>query len=54
MGAFLRGQADAILATDFFAVDLLNGSSAYVLTVIGMPPAGSGSWVSPLIRAMPG
>ncbi len=32
--AFLRGQAEAILATDFFTVDLLDGTSAYVLTVI--------------------
>jgi putative transposase len=31
---FLRGQAEAILATDFFTVDLLNGTSAYVLAVI--------------------
>ena len=31
---FLRGQAGAILATDFFAVDLLNGTTAYVLAVI--------------------
>jgi putative transposase len=31
---FLRGQADAILATDFFTVDLLDGTTAYVLAVI--------------------
>ena len=31
---FLRGQAKAILATDFFTVDLLDGTSAYVLAVI--------------------
>jgi putative transposase len=31
---FLHGQAEAILATDFFAVDLLDGTSAYVLAVI--------------------
>ena len=31
---FLRSQADAILASDFFTVDLLNGSQAYVLAVI--------------------
>lgn len=31
---FLRGQARAILATDFFTVDLLDGTSAYVLAVI--------------------
>jgi putative transposase len=31
---FLRGQAEAILATDFFTVDLLDGTTAYVLAVI--------------------
>ena len=31
---FLRGQAEAILATDFFTVDLLEGTTAYVLAVI--------------------
>ena len=33
-GQFLRAQADAIVATDFFTVDLLNGTTAYVLAVI--------------------
>jgi putative transposase len=31
---FLRSQAEAILACDFFSVDLLDGTQAYVLTVI--------------------
>ena len=31
---FLRSQAEAILACDFFIVDLLDGTQAYVLTVI--------------------
>ncbi len=31
---FLRSQADAILACDFFTADLLDGTRAYVLTVI--------------------
>lgn len=31
---FLRSQAQAILATDFFTVDLLNGTTVYVLAVI--------------------
>ena len=31
----LRSQAEAILACDFFSVDLLDGTQAYVLTVIG-------------------
>jgi putative transposase len=31
---FLHSQAQAIIATDFFTVDLLNGTSVYVLAVI--------------------
>ena len=31
---FLRSQAEAILACDFFTVDLLDGTKAYVLAVI--------------------
>src|ERR1022692_807542 len=31
---FLRSQAEAILACDFFTADLLDGTQAYVLTVI--------------------
>src|SRR6266849_1139349 len=31
---FLRSQVDAILACDFFGVDLLDGTQAYVLAVI--------------------
>ena len=31
---FLRSQADAILACDFFTADLLDGTQAHVLTVI--------------------
>jgi hypothetical protein len=31
---FLRSQAEAILASDFFTVDLLDGTQAYVLAVI--------------------
>jgi putative transposase len=31
---FLRSQAEAILACDFFTADLLNGTQAYVLAVI--------------------
>jgi hypothetical protein len=30
-GEFLRSQAEAILACDFFTVDLLDGTQAYVL-----------------------
>jgi transposase InsO family protein len=32
--SFLRSQAEAILATDFFTVDLPDGTTAHVLTVI--------------------
>ena len=32
---FLRAQAEAILACDFFTADLLDGTQAYVLAVIG-------------------
>jgi hypothetical protein len=31
---FLRSRAEAILATDFFTVDLLDGTTAYVLTMV--------------------
>jgi hypothetical protein len=31
---FRHGQAEAIVATDFFTVDLLDGTSAYVLALI--------------------
>ena len=31
---FLRSQAEAILACDFFTADLLDGAQAYVLAVI--------------------
>jgi putative transposase len=34
VGAFLHAQAEAIPATDFFTVDLLNGTTGYVLAVI--------------------
>jgi putative transposase len=34
---FLHSQAEAILATDFFTVDLLDGTSAYVLAIIEHP-----------------
>ena len=31
---FLRSQAEAILACDFFTVDMLDGTQAYVLAVV--------------------
>jgi putative transposase len=52
---FLRSQAQAILAADFLAVDLLNGTTTYVLAVIehasrririqGSTPHPTGAWV---------
>jgi hypothetical protein len=34
LSLFLRSQAEAILACDFFTADLLDGTQAYVLAVI--------------------
>ena len=34
LGEFLRSQARAVLALDFFTADLLNGTKVYVLAVI--------------------
>jgi putative transposase len=57
---FLRGQAEAILATDFFTVDLLDGTSAYLLAVIehvtrririlGVTDHPNDSWVTQMGR----
>jgi putative transposase len=57
---FLRGQAEAILATDFFTVDLLDGTSAYVLAVIehatrririlGVTDHPTNGWVTQMAR----
>ena len=59
---FLRSQADAILAGDFFTVNLLDGAQAYVLAVIEhatrrvhmnaiaerwIGDAGASSWTAP-------
>jgi transposase len=51
---FLRSQAEAILACDFFIVDLLDGTQSYVLAVIehasrririlGVTPHPTGEW----------
>jgi putative transposase len=53
---FLRSQAEAILACDFFSVDLLDGTQAYVLAMIehatrririlGVTPHPTGEWTS--------
>ena len=57
---FLHGQAQAILATDFFTVDLLDGTSAYVLAVIehatrririlGVTAHPDNAWVTQMAR----
>jgi transposase len=57
---FLRSQAEAILATDLFTVDLPGGSTAYALAVIehvtrrihilGITPRPTGAWVTQQAR----
>jgi hypothetical protein len=57
---FLHSQAQAILATDFFTVDLLDGTSAYVLAVIehatrririlGVTAHPDNAWVTQMAR----
>lgn len=59
-GQFLRSQAEAILATDFCTVDLLDGTTACVLAVIehvtrririlGITPHPTGAWVTQQAR----
>jgi transposase len=44
---FLRSQAGAIIASDFFTVDLLDGTRAYALAVIEHATDASTSWVPP-------
>jgi len=57
---FLHAQAEAILATDFFTVDLVDGTTAYVLAVIehatrririlGVTAHPSNTWVTQMGR----
>ena len=57
---FLRSQAEAILACDFFIVDLLDGTQSHVLTVIqhasrririlGVTPHPTGEWTAQQAR----
>lgn len=59
-GQFLRGQAQAIPATDFFTVDLLDGTTASVLAVIehatrrirvlGVTDHPNNAWVTQMAR----
>jgi hypothetical protein len=59
-GQFLRSEAEVILATDFFTVDLLDGTTVYVLAVIehatrririlGITPHPAGAWVTQQAR----
>jgi putative transposase len=57
---FLRSQAEAILACDFFTAELLDGTQAYVLAVIehasrririlGVTPHPTGAWTAQQAR----
>src|SRR3984885_5507560 len=57
---FLRSQAEAILACDFFTIDLLDGAQAYVLAVIehatrririlGITLHPTGEWTAQQVR----
>src|ERR1035437_4380149 len=57
---FLRSQAEAILACDFFTADLLDGTRAYVLAeiehatrrirILGVTPHPAGAWTAQQAR----
>jgi putative transposase len=51
---FLRSQADALLACDFFETVTLSRARMYVLAVIEHTNRGSGSWAPPLTPLRPG
>ena len=60
MGGFLRSRAEAILATDFAVIDLLDGTKAYVMAVtehatrrvrvLGVTLHPTGEWVAQQAR----
>ncbi|WP_231648590.1 hypothetical protein [Saccharothrix sp. NRRL B-16348] len=52
--AFLRSQADALLACDFFETTTLNGTRLYVLAVIEHTSRGSESSAPPHTPPPPG
>jgi putative transposase len=52
--SFLRSQADALLACDFFETVTLSGTRLLCWRSSSTPPAGSGFWAQPLIRLRPG
>ena len=61
-GQFLRSQAEVILATDLFTVNLPDGTTVYVLAVIehatrririlGITPHPAGAWVTHQARTL--
>jgi hypothetical protein len=52
--AFLRAQASAILAIDFFTVETVRLTTSTSCSPSSCTPAGFGSWVSPTIRTVSG
>lgn len=48
--AFIRSQAGAILACDFFTARTLSGANVQVFAVMSTPPGASASWEQPRIR----
>jgi transposase len=53
-GSFLRSQADALLACDFFEAVTLGGAACTCWRSSSTPADGSGSWAQPPIPLPPG
>jgi hypothetical protein len=51
---FLRSQAEAILAADFFETVTPTGTRMYILAVIEHATDGYESWVPPHTQPLPG